>query len=189
MTDTRNLPGGSAQVDLRGLQEGTHPLVLGDGSAPLVIDPDTGTELLGFRFEGELVWRPQDRRVRGSLHGQLSVACDRCLTPVARDLSAEVDLRLELVVPGSGEAEAFDDAEAGVVRIASEQAKVDLADSFRRAALLEVPIKNVCREECQGLCPRCGTNRNQASCDCDTERRDPRWDGLRGLTFRSEEEE
>lgn len=177
------------KVDLRGLQEGTHPLVLGDGSAPLVIDPDSGTQLLGYRFEGELALRPQDHRVRGSLQGQLSVACDRCLIPVMSDLTAEVELRLEPIVPDAGEAEAFEDAEAGVVRIDSQHAEVDLADSFRRAALLEVPIKNVCREDCQGLCPRCGTNRNQASCDCDTERRDPRWDGLRGLKFRSEEEE
>jgi uncharacterized protein len=46
---------------------------------------------------------------------------------------------------------------------------------------LNVPMRAVCREDCQGLCPDCGINRNLASCGCDEARIDPRWEALRGL--------
>ena len=184
MGSTRNLNAGSARVDLRGLKEGTHPLVLGGGAAELPVDPEHSVALEEFRFEGSLVWTSQDRRVRGSLHGSLAVVCDRCLSRFRSVVDVELDVPVRIAEGGSvreGGAGAADRGE-DMIRVGPEDPELDLAGVFRAAALLEVPIKNVCREDCRGLCPHCGANRNQESCECATERRDPRWDALRGLT-------
>jgi uncharacterized protein len=55
---------------------------------------------------------------------------------------------------------------------------VDLEPVVREAVMLELPIAPVCREDCKGLCPTCGVNRNDTSCNCDNEVKDPRWSAL-----------
>jgi uncharacterized protein len=47
--------------------------------------------------------------------------------------------------------------------------------------LLNIPMRILCKEDCRGLCPKCGRNRNTNSCDCVEEAIDPRWEGLKGL--------
>lgn len=47
--------------------------------------------------------------------------------------------------------------------------------------LLELPSKNLCREECRGLCPMCGKNLNEGLCGCHSETTDPRLEILRQL--------
>lgn len=56
---------------------------------------------------------------------------------------------------------------------------IDLFRDVTDALLLAVPVKVVCKESCKGLCPKCGTNLNEAACQCKTDEIDPRWDALR----------
>jgi uncharacterized protein len=42
-------------------------------------------------------------------------------------------------------------------------------------------MKTICSEDCKGICPSCGINRNDSSCSCKKEDIDPRWDGLKQL--------
>jgi len=174
MTTQPNVIGGSIEIDLRGIQEGTHPLVLDGGEATLRLDRAPGQELSGFRFEGAISSEGRDRRVRGFLTGTLETVCDRCLVGFGREVRAELDVPVVVEGP-SREAE---ESPEGTVRMAPDAAVLDLTDSFRTAILLEVPMKNLCRSDCRGLCPRCGVNRNEKSCDC-VPPGDPRWDALR----------
>jgi uncharacterized protein len=58
---------------------------------------------------------------------------------------------------------------------------LDLAHMLREQFYLAMPMRPLCREDCRGLCPQCGTNLNVDSCGCTRERHDPRFDGLRTL--------
>jgi uncharacterized protein len=58
---------------------------------------------------------------------------------------------------------------------------IDLTEDVRQTLLLSFPLKNLCREECRGLCPRCGTNWNEQACTCSDDVNDGRWDALRSL--------
>ena len=49
--------------------------------------------------------------------------------------------------------------------------------------LPELPLVPLCADDCLGLCPSCGANRNDDPCDCGNEARDPRWDDLRALVI------
>ena len=178
MTEPPNVTAGSVEIDLRRIQEGTHPLVLDGNGGSLTVDAETGRVLSGFRFEGEISSERKDHRVRGSLTGTLETACDRCLTRIDREVRAELDVR---VVVGDEPVRDAGESSDVVIHVASETTVLDLADSLRAAVLLEVPIKNLCRDDCRGICPRCGVNRNRESCDCQDKPADPRWDALKGV--------
>ena len=61
--------------------------------------------------------------------------------------------------------------------------QLDLQPLARDAVLLNLPQVPLCREDCAGLCPVCGADRNDEPCGCEVEAGDPRWatlDALRG---------
>jgi uncharacterized protein len=51
---------------------------------------------------------------------------------------------------------------------------------------LAIPMKPLCRPDCRGICPECGTDRNTSQCDCAPEAGDPRWEALKVLRAPSE---
>ena len=53
----------------------------------------------------------------------------------------------------------------------------------REYVLLDLPDAPLCKDDCAGICPNCGIDRNMATCDCDTSATDPRWSALEGLKF------
>ena len=160
-----------------------HPLELRGGVLP--VDPELDRELLDFRFQGFVDWIPGRRRVHGVLAGTFRSNCDRCLGRFDREVRLEVDVPVLL----GEEPEAADlEAEESALRVAADDAALDLAKPFGVVVLLEVPIKNLCREDCRGLCPGCGADRNAADCGCEPSRKDPRWNALGGLRFPPNEE-
>ena len=121
-----------------------------------------------------------DIRVVGEMSTRVEVACARCLDPVTRDVQRSFDLLYRPQGSDAGRAEiSVTQAEAEIGYYTGDG--VLLEDILREQLLLEVPIKVVCREECKGLCPHCGQNRNLGSCNCVVQADDPRWDALRGL--------
>ena len=58
---------------------------------------------------------------------------------------------------------------------------LDLTEAVRQYALLALPMKPLCRQDCAGLCPTCGHNLNQGGCGCPPQGPDPRWSGLNKL--------
>ncbi len=58
---------------------------------------------------------------------------------------------------------------------------LDLSEALRQATITDQPMNPVCRTDCQGLCPICGTNRNEANCLCGEGIFDPRWTPLQEL--------
>jgi len=116
-----------------------------------------------------------DVLIRGVFRGQADLDCGRCLARYREALHDEFQLLLEPVgdrVPADPEAsEALeadglclgDDLEAGWYR----GPELELDAFFSEVVALALPLQPLCRENCQGLCPRCGADRNQNPCDCE----------------------
>ena len=79
-----------------------------------------------------------------SIHCVRGLVCARCLTPFEDEFSKEVDL----VTPTRG------------LKV------VDFTDDIRQEIVMEYPIKPLCQENCKGVCPQCGQNLNETTCDC-----------------------
>jgi uncharacterized protein len=112
---------------------------------------------------------------RGSMQTELERNCRRCLEPV----TVEIDEELSLVWSIPDELGEEDDGEIRLLEPTSNE--LELGEALREEFLLAVPRFALCSETCAGLCPRCGVNRNETTCDCTLEERDPRWDALREL--------
>jgi uncharacterized protein len=143
-----------------------------------------GLALLGVSpidCRGTVRFSDPDFVLHGGLAYEQTVACDRCLKPVRLAAGAELDLMLvERARPRStsGETE-LSESDLGVVEVAGDS--FDTRPLVMEQVALGVPMKPLCREDCRGLCPVCGIDRNEATCDCATARVDPRWAGLAAL--------
>lgn len=109
----------------------------------------------------------------GRLEGTAVGECRRCLAEAKVSVSEE----LQLLFAESGDDEAED---SDVILIPSGERELDLRPALREEWLLAVPSLALCREDCRGLCPSCGADRNTEDCTC-LPPSDPRWDALRNL--------
>ncbi len=138
-----------------------------------------GTDL---RFDGDVAIRGKATvSGTGEIVVQLHVEavrlaeCRRCLDPVR--LPLEEDFVLVYV-----DAEEIDDDEESDLRpLGAAETTLELGDALREEIILATDRWVLCRPDCAGLCPVCGVNRNEQTCDCSPDEPDPRWDALRAL--------
>ena len=122
----------------------------------------------------------QDIRLNGELATRLELLCARCLEPVVQDVTRKFDLLYRPLGTDAGNEElSVTVAEAEVGYYQGDG--LLLEDAIREQVLLAVPLKVVCREDCKGLCPTCGKNRNTEPCSCAPPLGDPRWSALKDL--------
>jgi uncharacterized protein len=129
-----------------------------------------------IRVTGRLSGAGADRfYFRGRIEGTAQGECRRCLTGV----TTPVSLDSHLVFTSSDGEGADEESDAYVFD--GNARELDLREAVREEWLLHVPTFPLCREDCAGLCPRCGGDRNVAAdaggCRCEPER-DSRWDAL-----------
>jgi uncharacterized protein len=121
-----------------------------------------------------------DIRVVGEFSTNLEFSCARCLEPVPQSVARPFDLLYRpLGVDRGHEEVSISEAETEIGYYEGDG--VHLEDVLREQVLLAVPIRLVCNESCKGLCPHCGKNLNDESCECKEELPDPRWDALKEL--------
>jgi uncharacterized protein len=109
--------------------------------------------------------------VSGTVRGHYTGECVRCLDPVEGDVTAEIQ---ELFVYPDVERDQPDDEDEEPRLVGT---LLDLEPVVRDALVLALPLQPVCREDCRGLCPECGT-RLADDPDHRHERIDPRWAAL-----------
>jgi uncharacterized protein len=103
--------------------------------------------------------------------------CSRCLVPVEREFDFEFHAAYKVSDEGTGENE-IKLTERDLDVAFCPDGNVDAAELTREQILLALPERIYCREDCQGLCPKCGINKNLERCDCIEKDIDPRWSAL-----------
>jgi len=122
----------------------------------------------------------EDIRLVGSLSTQIEVRCARCLDPVPNRVQENFDL---VYRPQGVDAVG---AEASISRAETEIGYYQgegllLEDVLKEQILLALPVKQVCRRDCRGFCPHCGSNLNLESCNCVSTMTEPRWAALEDI--------
>ncbi|HTY07465.1 MAG TPA: DUF177 domain-containing protein [Gemmatimonadales bacterium] len=161
------------QVDLNDLARGpveTPGEIAGDDPALAGMNlrlaaPVRVTGRLQEAGEGRFYWQ-------GSLRAVVTGECRRCLTPVTAPVTADIGALF------SQESDASDDPDA--FPVAPDASVIDVTPAVREELALVAPEFLLCREDCRGLCPRCGHDLNTGPCTCPPVT-DPRWAGLAGL--------
>lgn len=97
--------------------------------------------------------------VRGVLKSRFASTCGRCLKRIEQDLSKPFELYLDI----------------------KDKVEVDITGELREVLILEHPIQFLCSENCRGLCPHCGIDRNTADCQCEPQIKSRVFDSLKKI--------
>jgi len=113
-------------------------------------------------------------------HGVVIVPCIRCLNPSQQPIDlhlrdefhSKIEVHTGFPLPEPDEEDPF---------YINENHLVDLGETIREYALLELPMQPLCRPDCKGLCPTCGADLNANPCGCQSEESDDRFAALKTL--------
>ena len=132
--------------------------------------------------------------VRTKFRVPLIGQCRRCLQPLRLDEPVEL---VRTYVPeaqahpthtehkGAESEGSFDPALVDEDTYAGKE--IDLTPAIREQILLQIPSSPLCREDCLGLCPKCGKDLNEGDCGCDRTVIDPRWAALKRIQLDKKE--
>ena len=121
-----------------------------------------------------------EMRIRGHLRVNMTMPCDRCLESAGFRIDSGFDLfyRPADTAPDEDEVEIGEgEDEIGFY----EGDGLNLEDALREFVLLAIPMQRLCRQDCKGICPNCGQNRNEKTCNCQAHLTDDRWAALKQL--------
>jgi uncharacterized protein len=130
------------------------------------------------------IFKDKERfRLVGTVKSELELSCSRCLEPYRLAVDASFDQRfLPAAEMANADEREIQDEDVEISYYRDDQ--IDLNELLREQFYLALPMKPLCSEECKGLCPQCGINRNTGTCTCATEWEDPRLAALKGLVRR-----
>jgi len=111
---------------------------------------------------------------RGNVRTLLQLPCSRCL----KDYSYRVDAQFELAMAEAVNSDQVS-VDDGIILFETDEAEI--MSIVEEAIFMAIPICSLCREDCCGLCPVCGLDKNTTSCSCQQETIDPRWEKLKNL--------
>jgi len=163
----------SLRINIANLSEGTHERTL-----------ETSPEEIGLdsRFSQtvhlEVALEKTSRQLYVQVHLRTGgvFTCDRCADDFEKSVANSYSV---IYVTESRTGVDRDEAEVQVM--SPDAGYIDLGEDVRQFAILALPLKMLCREECAGLCPSCGANLNRVACGCSRQEVDPRWSDLRRL--------
>ncbi len=177
LLDLSRLRGGVEKVDRR----------FEPGALAVNVASDDFRIVAPVSLVGEVHKDGQKVRFVGRLAGTLECNCSRCLDPFDVPVALDLDLLFLSSAANAGGGSTGD--EEGGDAIADDDLGVsyyrddvlDLGEIIREQFYLALPMKPLCREDCRGLCPVCGINRNRETCTCKAEWVDPRLEPLKRL--------
>lgn len=114
---------------------------------------------LDFSLELDIIGEEKALFFTGTIEGEFLLKCSRCL----KEFKEHVKARLEFSIPRKE----IDDF-----------GKVDISEYIKENLILAIPIKALCRKDCEGICSICGQDLNEGDCDCVQEDIDPRLEKL-----------
>ena len=118
--------------------------------------------------------------VNGHVETRVQVECDRCLQQV--ELPVNSDFSLEYITGSDYESSEVAELTEAEMSVAVFDGKaLDVDEIVKEQVVLAVPTRMLCREDCKGICPECGVDRNTGECSCVTNDIDPRWAALKNL--------
>lgn len=146
-------------------------------------DPETFRIVAPVSLAFDIFKDRQQFRLIGTVRTTLGLLCSRCLEAFEWPVEAQFDLHYQPhtanLAPGNAAEREIEEDDLSTAFYENDE--IDLGQLMREQLYLTLPMKPLCREDCPGLCPACGTNLNRDSCQCKREWEDPRFAALKML--------
>jgi uncharacterized protein len=167
-------------IDLFALSEPTYDFDFEISPADVNLDEETARLVKPVKITGTLRKGIAQVDIEGNINGELEIDCMRCLSPTTTPINFPFNVAFVTEENYTQDAEA--ELRAGDLDVAVFGGeKIDLAELAREQIILNLPVRFLCSEECKGLCPKCGANKNTVNCNCEEKEIDPRWSALKNL--------
>jgi len=118
--------------------------------------------------------------VIGTINLKYHPACDRCLNEFSVNKKISVTQILLPVYENERQKDS-DEKELAIDDVNMsfyEGDQIDVSDLVHEQIILSLPMKNICKDECAGICQHCGKDLNEGPCECKDDNVDPRWAAL-----------
>ena len=142
------------------------------------------TGVVDYQFQAPVPVELRDYRLgddlffHGRFDGTVTGTCARCLADYPFPLKDDFTFVLK---PAQGAEAEEESAEEDLSLSFYEGDEVDLSPLLRESMMLSLPTRPLCADDCRGLCPRCGANKNTTDCGCRDDWADPRLEVLRTI--------
>ena len=123
--------------------------------------PYPDAKLVDAEVDFDVTFVNPDVEVDGTITCNIDGFCDRCLAPVKK----------KIVLPF--QQTFYKDSGVEEDDYVYFDSKLDVTQAVRDEIVLGLPMSLLCSDDCKGLCPKCGANRNITDCDCDTTKENP----------------
>ncbi|WP_168735551.1 YceD family protein [Cohnella fermenti] len=118
--------------------------------------------------------------VSGTLDCKLQFQCSRCLDPIEEAWRVPFHAIFKVVSKERLDKDRLDEEDSEDEDILSiKDEPLELLPYIEEELMLSMPLAPICKDDCKGLCPECGQNRNAKECGCDREKTDLRFDALK----------
>lgn len=167
-------------IDVTRIEDAVLPFAFQVEGDDLDLDTPNYRIMGPVKVTGEIEKHIATVKVKGAIEGTAEIDCTRCLQPVRQPLSIgfDVDYLTESPLGSDGEHEIHQsDLETDEL----QGNDLDLTNLAREQILLAIPEQFFCRDDCKGLCEKCGGNLNLVNCNCGQDETDPRWAALKNL--------
>jgi len=137
-----------------------HPI---DNDQPLRLDQEHAITVTGGRVRLDRI----DTGVlaRGDMDGLVDMECGRCLEVFQAQLHVHFEEEFAPSIEIHSGAP-LPPPQDDLIFTIDENHILDLSEALRQNVIVSLPIQPICRTNCAGLCPTCGSNRNEQSCNC-----------------------
>src|SRR5215204_4967679 len=161
-------------IELFSVKDSPHKFEFSLSPAELELEQENVKLIEAVNAVGELTKGIAQIDIEGVITTRAEIECTRCLQPIENDF--EIPFKASFISPEDltkeKEAELHEsDLDVSVYK----DEKIDLTELVREQIILNLPEQIFCREDCKGLCAKCGENRNLIDCKCEEKEIDPRW--------------
>lgn len=166
------------RIEVENLRESAEAFSHSYAPAEVELEEEGARLVAPAEVSGSASLKGEEVRLRGKVVTEVELLCDRCAAPLSAPLEVEFDTRFIPQTAAAGETDNVELLPEDLGLAAYEGDSVDLDQLVREQILLALPSRNLCSEDCKGLCQKCGANLNAGDCSCEQGETDPRWAAL-----------
>lgn len=151
----------------------------------LEVDDESVEKIGAIEVSGVARRNAEMARIVGHLGTTLEMVCSRCLQKVESRIDNKFEAEF-VTLENYQQTDAERELHEGDFSLSIyDGERIDLDETVREQIILNLPMQQLCRENCAGLCAVCRKNKNENVCSCETKEIDPRWNALNQLINRN----
>jgi len=169
-------------LDLRPFETFPARVLLQAESGALNIDYDGLHSVYNIKAELTAQKTGEEYYVQGEISASAKLECARCTEEFTQNVTGEAGFIFCAEESRKDDGDATDDED--YVFFEGSDPRGDISEIVRQALILGIGLMPLCASDCRGICPSCGKNMNNDTCDCNQGTIDERWEDLRKLSDR-----